>query len=229
MSAGNLKRIESCRKIGSIKKLRGHKIEDYFNKQFNTSNIGKIEYGATSDCEINLKFCKDKNKVKKMRKKLVMERGQNDCSIKSGNTIQFTLGNIPELKVEDNLDVIKSKSKEIFNKYLKKSESNSPSDLLVYYHNDSNKWVFFKMDDVISYISEKCMWRKLKSGRLKGNFNDSSKKGNRQYLTYECRTRGKGKKSYFLGANGGKNGKKFIELLMDNKYGIKKYMCDFDY
>lgn len=68
------------------------------------------------------------------------------------------------------------------------------------------------------------MWRKLLSGRIKGDFNDNSKKGKRQYITYEYRTR---HKSYFLGLNGGK-GIEFIKLLISNK-GIRHYIDDFNY
>ena len=65
----------------------------------------------------------------------------------------------------------------------------------------------------------------MKTGRIKGDFNNNSKKGFSQYITYEYRHT---HKSYFLGLNGGK-GKKFIELLMDETYGINYYCDIFDY
>ena len=45
---------------------------------------------------------------------------------------------------------------------------------------------------------------------VKGDFEDDSKKGKRQYFTYEYR--GKKHKSHFLGFSGGR-GKEFIELI----------------
>jgi len=108
--------------------------------------------------------------------------------------------------------------KNIFNKYLKKIESKRPSDLLVY--RDTDKWIFFNMNDIINYISEKCIWRKLDTGRIKGDFKDMSKNNIRQYITYEYRPK---HKNFFLGLNGNK-GIDFIILLMNKKYGIKYYI-----
>ena len=65
------------------------------------------------------------------------------------------------------------------------------------------------MDDIINYIVANVKWRKLETGRIKGDFENDSKKGTCQYLTYEYRTT---HKSYFLGLNGGK-GIEFIDLL----------------
>ena len=84
-------------------------------------------------------------------------------------------------------------------------------------YDDNKTRCFFNMDDVINYMVENCMFRKLKSGRIKGDFKDNSKKGKRQYFTYEYR--GKNHKSHFIGFSGGK-GKPFIELL---KTKIKYY------
>ncbi len=66
--------------------------------------------------------------------------------------------------------------------------------------------------DIINFIVNNCIWRKLKTERIKGDFIDNSKKGYSQYITYEYRNT---HKSYFLGLNGNK-GKRFIELLMNN-------------
>ena len=56
-------------------------------------------------------------------------------------------------------------------------------------------------------------------------FDDGTKKGYSQYITYEYRD---SHKSYFLGANGGK-GINLINLLMDEKYGIKYHSEDFQF
>ena len=93
---------------------------------------------------------------------------------------------------------------------MKKSDSQKPADMLVYRDDTARQWIFFNMDHIVKYISSNCSWRKLASGRIKGDFTDTSKKAKSQYLTYELRrTSG----SYFLGANGNR-GKKFIHLLM---------------
>jgi hypothetical protein len=123
----------------------------------------------------------------------------------------MTLGRIPELDVEDNIAVLEDKSKcrQIFEKYLKKSQSEKPADLLVYLDLIHKKWLFFSMNDIINFIVDNGKWRKLKSNRIKGDFVNNSGKWI-QYITYEYR--GSSHKSYFLGVNCGK-GAKFIELL----------------
>jgi hypothetical protein len=215
----NNKRIESCKKIGGYKKIKGHKRELDFRKQYGDIKNMKIEYGATSDNIINNKSYICKILLEKLNVK------NFNVSNKSGKNIQFTLGNIPELK---DVDISNLENKEyirnIFNIYLKKSTSNNPADILVYKDTINKKWIFFNIDDIIEYIVNNCMWRKLLSGRIKGDFNDNSKKGKRQYITYEYRTR---HKSYFLGLNGGK-GIEFIKLLISNK-GIRHYIDDFNY
>ena len=65
------------------------------------------------------------------------------------------------------------------------------------------------MSEVIAFIVDKCTWRALETGRFKGDFENDTKKGFSQYLTYEYRET---HKSHFLGANGGK-GKQLMELL----------------
>lgn len=211
----NQKREETNRKLGSKIKKKGHKREEDFKREFNPSTLNITEYGATSDCSISL----DHPIIKSLKETFGNLESFN-TSNKSGNSIQFTLGRIDELNIDNNLEFIQDKknSKLILNKYLKKDNSKRPVDLLVYKNKNTKKWEFFHMNDVIEYISDKCIWRKLDSGRLKGDFNDLSKKGKRQYLTYEYR---KKHKSFFLGINGGK-GLEFINLLK-SEIGINYY------
>ena len=147
-----------------------------------------------------------------------------NVSNKSGKNIQLTLGKIPELEDVD-INVFKNKTfvKNLMNKYLKKCESSKPAGILAYKNTNDRKWVFFNMDDIVEFIAEKCIWRKLETGRIKGDFVDDSRKGFSQYITYEYRPT---HKSYFLGFNGGK-GIKFIDLLKNEKFGIKYVEDDY--
>ena len=228
---GNDKRKESCKKVGGEKKRTGHDIEVEFLKQFNNPEFmrhqkakeeGKntIEYGATSDTIID-----ESHPVRDVLKDILSITGVNVTN-KSGSNIQFVLGNIPEFKqiqsaVEINHDFVSN----ILCKYLKKSNSIKPADILVYKYTINKKWIFFNIMHVIDYIAEKGKWRKLESGRYKCDFDDGTKKGYSQYITYEYRD---SHKSYFLGANGGK-GINLINLLMDEKYGIKYHSEDFQF
>jgi hypothetical protein len=215
----NEKRIKSCKKVGGAKKKIGHQREEDFNKQFNPDKVGEIEYGAKADCRIT-----NEEMQKELREKLKVDNF--NTSNKSGKNIQFTLGKIPELDKDDNLEYMKNNNIDIFNKYLKKTMADTPADLMVYMHKELQKWIFFNMDDIVNYIATKCSWRKIEeSGRLKGDFTDNSKKGQRQYLTYEYR---RTHKSFFLGLNGNK-GLSFIQLLMDKKYGIKYHTKEFNF
>lgn len=217
---GNEKRIASCRKIGGDKKHIGHKREKDFLKQYNQNDLDKpTEYGPKSDTSIDLSH--------NICNILTEQLGVTNFNVsnKSGENLQFTLGQIPELKDVDIAAFTSDFVSELFNKYLKKNHSDKPADLLVYKDIANGRWIFFNMDHIIDYIATKCIWRQLDTGRIKGDFNDSTKKGVSQYITYEYRPT---HKSYFLGLNGGK-GKKFIDLLMDETYGIK-YCCDaFNY
>ena len=220
----NTKRINSCRKVGGGKKKQGHLREDIFNKQFNPKAIGKIEYGSTSDCQIS----EEHKIIQVLKEKLnLSEKSNFYVSNKGGKSIQFTLGKIPELDCDNNLDYIKDKgnSNKLFLKYLKKNESAKPSDLLVYFNNETKEFDFFKMDDIVNYIVNNCTWRKLKSGRIKGDFINLSKKGFGQYITYEYR---ENKKSFFLGINGGK-GFKFIDFLKCKNLGIPYHSETIEY
>ena len=218
---GNDKRKASCKKIGGEKKEIGHKREKDFLKQYNITEINSpLEYGAKSDTSIDLlhpicEILKEQLNVSTF-----------NVSNKSGNNIQFTLGQIPELKdieIEEFNNPIFTLN--LFNKYLKKNTSDKPADFLVYKDDEHKRWIFFNIDNIIDFIKTKCIWRKLITGRIKGDFNDNTKKGVSQYITYEYRPT---HKSYFLGLNGGK-GKKFIGLLMNEIYGIKYYCDSFNY
>lgn len=218
--SGNDKRIESCKKVGGDKKKKGHKREEDFRKQYNKKELDKpIEYGAKADNSIDI----DDPICKILKEKISVSNF--NVSNKSGNNIQFTLGQIPELEDVNITDLNKEFVCTLLSKYLKKSNSDKPADILVYKDTQVRKWIFFNIDDIIEYISSKCVWRKLDTGRIKGDFKDNSKKGISQYITYEYR---KTHKSYFLGLNGN-TGKKFIKLLMDTNIGIRHYIDDFNY
>lgn len=212
----NEKRIESCKKIGKIKKYTGHNIEKEFLKQYNENyeNI-KLNYNPCADT-----FISENNYIIPILKnKFNLDRF--NVSNKSGKNIQFTLGQIPELKNIKNINILSPiYIKNILQIYLKKIKSDLPVDLFVYKYTEINSWIFFKMDDVIDFISNKSTWRILKSERIKGDITDNSKKGFSQYITYEYR---KTHKSYFLGLNGNR-GKAFIDLLMNKNYGIEYYI-----
>lgn len=213
---GNEKRKETCKNIGSEKKNKGHKREKDFLKKYNPKDVDKpLEYGATSDTSI----CSKHSICDKLYE--TINPPNLNVTNKSGNNIQLTLGNIPELKDIDYSKLNKDKEyvRDIFNKYLKKSNSQKPAGILAYKHTKIKRWIFFNVDDIVNYIVEKCKWRKLDSGRLKGDFNDDSKKGYSQYLTYEYRNT---HNSYFLGFNGNR-GIKFIDLLRNSVYGIKYF------
>ena len=217
---GNEKRKESCKNVGAEKKNKGHKREKDFLKKYNPEEVDKhIEYGATSDTSICLThpICE---KLKENIKPLNL-----NVTNKSGNNIQLTLGNIPEFKDIDvsKLNNDKEFVQKLIEKYLKKTESSKPAGLLVYKDTKNKKWIFFNTDDIINYIVNKCKWRQLDSGRIKGDFVDDSKKGYSQYITYEYRDT---HKSHFLGFNGGK-GIKFIDLLKHPEHGIKYLEDDY--
>lgn len=216
MTTGNEKRIESCKKVGSEKKHKGHKREKDFLKIYNITELDKpTTYGATSDTSI----CSTHPICDKLYE--TIQYSNLNVSNKSGNNIQLTLGNIPELKNidADKLNKDKEYVRNIFNIYLKKSNSSKPAGIIAYKDTKNKKWIFFNTDDVIDIIVNKCKWRMLESGRIKGDFDDNSKKGYSQYITYEFRST---HKSYFLGFNGGK-GIKFIHFLKDSNFGIKYY------
>lgn len=207
---GNAKRKAACQKIGGEKKRVGHVREDHFKAQFNPGSLNeKTEYAATSDTWLEASA----DITQKLAEKFGFETRDLYVSNKSGNNIQLTLGRIPELESDSALDWIKTSTNctELFNKYLKKSDSQRPADLLVYKDLPNGKWIFFKMSDIVNYITDNVKWRKLKSGRIKGDFEDSSRKGVSQYVTYEFRST---HNSHFLGMNGNK-GLPFIKLMRE--------------
>lgn len=216
---GNEKRKETCKKLGAFKKIKGHKREKDFQRKYNPEEEFKeLVYAATSDTSI----CPQHPICNKLK---ILNPTNLNVSNKSGNNIQFTLGNIPELKDidADKLNKDNEYVRNIFNKYLKKSNSPMPAGILVYKDTKNKKWIFFNTDDIVNYIVEKCNWRKLETGRIKGDFVDDSKKGYSQYITYEYRNT---HKSHFLGLNGGK-GIKFINLLKHPIHGIKYFEDDY--
>ena len=228
---GNDKRKETCKKIGGEKKRTGHDIEIEFLKQYNNpeyiryeqaKNEGKntIEYGATSDTTIYAS-----HPVRDVLKDILNITGVNVTN-KSGKNIQFVLGNIPEFKQIQNVtEITHDFVSKLLNNYLKKGNSIKPADMLVYKYTSKKKWIFFNIAHVIGYIAEKGKWRKLESGRYKCDFDNGTKKGTGQYITYEHRDT---HNSDFLGSNGN-TGIKLIDLLMNEKYGIKYYSEDFQF
>lgn len=206
--SGNAKRKQSCQRVGGEKKRVGHKREDDFKRQFHPASLTEVtEYGATSDTWL----AKSSDIANTLRNKFELADRDLYVSNKSGNNIQLTLGKIAELEAENGLEWINDANncRTLFNKYLKKQESVRPADLLVYKDLRINKWLFYKMDDVVDFIVNNVKWRKLDSGRIKGDFDDGSKKGYGQYITYEYRAT---HNSHFLGMNGNK-GIVFIDLL----------------
>ena len=192
---GNAKRKASCKAVGGEKKKTGHKREDVFGERF--CDPTATTYKAEADKTIT-----NKELLATLNAGIgPLKTGAT--SLKSGNNLQFTLGNIPEITdVEDKLAAMSQRS--LWEKYLAKSHSANPSSVLCYKH--ATGWTFFNMDDVLDFIVANATWRLLPTGRVKGDFNGT------QYLTYEYRsTHG----SYFLGANGNK-GKPFIALLKAN-------------
>ena len=229
---GNDKRKESCKKVGGDKKRGGHDIEVEFLKQFNNPEFmrhqkakeeGKntIEYGATSDTTID-----ESHPVRDVLKNKLSITGTNVTN-KSGNNIQFVLGNIPEFKqIQSATEITPDFVTKLLNNYLKKGNSIKPADMLVYKCKSSKKWLFFNIMHIIKYIAEKGIWRKIeKTGRYKCDFKNGTKKGTGQYLTHEHRGT---HNSDFLGANGN-TGIKLINLLMDKKYGIDYHSEDFQF
>ena len=207
ITSGNIKRIKKCKDVGREKKLSGHKFETDFTHKYNPSHSNDpTEYGATSDTFMT----EDHPLTHILHSELNVSHF--NCSNKSGNNIQFTLGRIPELDNAEDLTPLTDKTQcyKIFQKYLKKVLSSKPVDLVVYKDTRTNRYIFFNVDHIIDFIVENAIWRKLSSGRIKGDFFDDSSKNKTQYITYEYR---ESHHSHFLGLNGNK-GIKFIDLLL---------------
>ena len=202
---GNQKRKASCKAVGGAKKRTGHSHEAVFNRLFGLGDQTEITYKAEADCVISNSTPGGTALLKQLADKFGPLPNHN-VSVKSGKNLQFVLGNIPEITGSaDKLAVMSQRS--LWETYLGKSKSGSPAGLLVY--RKGKHWKFFLMDNVLDHIIQKATWRLLPTGRMKGDFADSSQKGTRQYLTYEFRST---HKSHFLGANGGK-GEQWIDLM----------------
>ena len=230
---GNAKRKQSCQRVGGEKKQKGHLYETYFKFQYHPESLcEKTEYGAKSDASISASTDFAKHLATTLGLHTLTSSSDSEyyhVSIKSGTCHQYVLGNIPELLIvgeEDNLSVFTENTscRALFNKYLKKSHSAKPSDLLTFYDKNTKKWSFFNMNHVVDFIVDNGIWRKLDSGRIKGDFADESHKGYSQYITYEYRDT---HKSHFLGLNGGK-GEKFIRLLQKNIVFVEDDLLDID-
>lgn len=194
-SSANDKRKTSCKLVGGEKKRGGHKVEDKFMVQFGVPTA--TTYKAEADCSIS---AENPEGVQLME--LLPELKSYNVSVKSGKNLQFTLGRIDEItRTEDKLSAVKKRS--LWEKYLGKSESDKPADILAYW--TGSEWFVFRMDEVIDFIMDNAEWRILESGRIKGDFYGT------QYITYEFRGT---HNSYFLGANGNK-GHVFIKLLTE--------------
>ena len=205
----------------SAVKLNGHKRETRFNSRLGFDNVEINWSGSSADCNINESKIPIILRNWLSNKELSLDGG---VSMKGGNTIQIHLGNLPELTDKESYQIVSTNptcvdhgisfedqkkallNSDFWNKYLRKG------DILCDDDEEVGEYIFFKMDEVISYICDNCDWRLLKTGRLKGDFNGH------QYLTYEYRKR---KKTFVLGAHGGKKGKEFINLLKQKIDSIK--------
>jgi hypothetical protein len=201
----------------SQKKKQGHKREREFNKIYGDPDASINHSGASADCEIS-----EGHEILKALQETIGTNSR-EVSLKGGNTIQIHLGNLPELTDEANYTISKNskghtcvehgipfsqqvesfRQKDFWDKYLKKG------DILAYSYDDAGdgSHIFFNMDDVNDFIINECKWRRLDTGRLKGDIQG------KQYLTYEYRSK---KGSFVLGASGSNKGKQFIDLLQRN-------------
>lgn len=214
--------------IGSQKKELGHAEERIFNAFFGDKEKRQINYsGASFDNEIsNINY---KNKIKNILGKVDSYK----VSLKSGETWQFHIGRIDELSPLNNIKLkktIKNETKVIHSvsfEEQQKTLSNisfwkkylGKGDLLCF--NDKKKtYTFFRMDNVISFISKNVSWRILDTGRIKGDILYQNKK--RSVLTFEYRDL---KKQFVIGANGSKNGLLLFKILKSN---LKFCEIEFD-
>ena len=223
MSKPNIKNISKhgmTSELASEKKRGGHKKESVFNEKFGNKDA-RINYSRSNhDCEIISHEIKQELKVLE----LTID-GDFNVSLKSGSTIQFHLGTIPELSDRDlyKLSLYKNskgntcgihsvsfskqceilKSYEFWHKYLHKG------NILCYVNKTDRVYIFFNMVNVIKFIISSFTWRTLETGRIKGDFNGT------QVLTFEYRQDGK-KNQFALGATGSECGNKFIEILKNN-------------
>jgi len=214
----NQKRIESCRRVGEHVRRQGHTFENDFLAQFNPSEVDSApSYRPEADTRID-----ESNPVYQFLIKKLGVMG-NSVTNKSSNNIQFTLGKVPEVEIcKESLENLNNVTffRSLLDKYFRKSNSDIPAHILCYHHDALKCWVFFSVEEVITYMCNRCSWRLTSAGRsLKGDFPDASRKGKRQYLTIEVR-RGKG---VFFGANGNR-GRPLIDLFMHPEFGIPHHI-----
>ena len=210
------KHAMTSKKASQVKR-KGHKREEIFHERFGEGAFLTNYSGASAD-----NYIRRDHPLREDLKK-VLDINSNSVSLKGGNTIQIHLGNLPELTNKEAYKVSKLKngntcvdhqvsfeeqeeqlrSSEFWGKYLKKGD-------MLAYNTANDRYIFFNMNDVISFICKECKWRMLPTGRLKGDFYNPEKGKEVQYLTYEYRRK---KRSFVLGAHGGQKGKDFIELL----------------
>jgi hypothetical protein len=224
-------RSESMKKIGRVVKERGHAYEVVFNSLFNKRQ--KLNFsGASSDCFISGDDIEQKLKPLNVNGRLV--------SLKASNTWQFHLGKIPELSDTDfykkslkqiipagkskpetcgrhNISFEKQevvlRTKSFWKKYFGKGD-------YLCYTDRKGLWRFFSMNDVIDFIIENTNWRLLHTGRIKGDYELQVKKANGEVttktfkgiITFEFRNEDH-KQTFVLGAHGGTNGLKFMEII----------------
>ena len=211
-------------------KIRGHKNETLFNKLFGNPDADLSYTRNRPDCEVTSTY--------HLKELSSLSPTGNSVSLKAGNTWQIHLGEIPELTntsvwhktlerrapspgqkpitrgdhgIPWDSQKEQLKSVVFWNKYLKKG------DLLCYYDKICN-WTFFNMDQVIRFITEFGTWRLINtSGRIKGDFFNTSGKLLEGIITYEYRSE-EHKKTFVLGAHGGvgesANGLRLFNLLL---------------
>ena len=219
-------------KASLVKKI-GHSEEVKFNLIFGGKTLEDLNLsGSSEDCYVDNKKYSDE-----LIRKLNLSSEELSVSLKSGNTWQFHLGVIEEIStipyIKENISkIINEKGKEItivkysksfdeqikvlkskkfWDKYLKKGN-------LLCYNDKKGCYTFFKMDESIDVIIEKFQWRKLETGRIKGDciINQKICKG---VITIEFRNESH-KQCLVLGSSGGKgksaNGFRLFKFLQEN-------------
>jgi hypothetical protein len=205
----------------SQRKKLGHAEENMFNAVFAGKRLTDMNFsGSSEDTYVSVpKYVKVLAYELKLRMKI-----KYAVSLKSGVTWQFHLGRLDELSDLDSVrvrktnigetKVIHSKSFKIqkrilqtvgfWKKYLGKGE-------LLCYINQTKKYTFFRMSEVINFVRINTIWRLLETGRLKGDILHKGKSNS--VLTFEYRN---DKKQFALGAMGGKSGLKLFQILHEN-------------
>jgi hypothetical protein len=200
----------------SIIKKNGHMNEQIFNNIFGDT-LHKVNYsGSSADNYICVNNCYYDILY---GLSLKLERTNIFCSLKSGSSFQFHLGNINELSDKDfyktslfknnknhtcgkhnisfNIQNEILKSFKFWEKYLKKGE-------LLCVIND-NTYIFFNMNDIINLIISKFNWRLLDTGRIRGDIYN-----NKGIITFEYRP---DKNQFLLGHSGKNSGLRLLNIL----------------